>query len=47
MNDAGANAIRQEETITLFSNKNLTIPGHDPLVMTKFRKVAEGVVRIR
>jgi glyoxylase-like metal-dependent hydrolase (beta-lactamase superfamily II) len=32
---------------TLVSNKDLIIPGHDPLVMSRFKKVAEGVVRIR
>jgi glyoxylase-like metal-dependent hydrolase (beta-lactamase superfamily II) len=32
---------------TLVSNKDLIIPGHDPLVMSKFPKVAGGVVRIR
>jgi len=31
----------------LVSNKDLIIPGHDPLVMKRFPKVAEGVVKIR
>lgn len=32
---------------TLVSNPDLIIPGHDPLVMSRFPKVAEGIVRIR
>lgn len=31
----------------LVSNQDLIIPGHDPLVMKRFPKVAEGVVRIK
>jgi len=32
---------------TLVSNPDLIIPGHDPLVMSRFPRVAEGVVRIK
>lgn len=32
---------------TLVSNRDLIIPGHDPLVMSRFPKVAERIVRIR
>lgn len=32
---------------TLVTDTDLIIPGHDPLVLTKFTRVAEGVVRIR
>jgi hypothetical protein len=28
-------------------NISLIIPGHDPLVFSKFPKVAEGIVKIR
>lgn len=31
----------------MVSNPELIIPGHDPQVMQRFQKVAEGVVRIR
>ncbi len=32
---------------TQVSNPDLVIPGHDPLVLTKFIPVATGIVRIR
>jgi glyoxylase-like metal-dependent hydrolase (beta-lactamase superfamily II) len=32
---------------TLVADTNLIIPGHDPLVISKFKQVASGVVRIR
>ncbi len=32
---------------TLVSNTDLIIPGHDPMVMSRFPQVAEGVVRIK
>jgi glyoxylase-like metal-dependent hydrolase (beta-lactamase superfamily II) len=32
---------------SLVSNPDLIIPGHDPLVMSRFPEVAEGIVRIR
>jgi len=32
---------------SLVSDPDLIIPGHDPLVMTRFTRVAEGVVRIK
>jgi hypothetical protein len=31
---------------TLVSNTELIIPGHDELIMSKFPKVADGVVKI-
>lgn len=43
--DAYIQSLRRMKT--LVSNQGLIIPGHDPLVMTRFPKVAEGVVRIK
>ncbi len=31
----------------MVKNIDLIIPGHDPLVFSKFPKVAEGVVKIK
>ncbi len=45
--DANAYITQLKRMKTLVSNKDLIIPGHDPLVMSRFPKVAEGVVRIR
>jgi len=45
--DAAAYTALLKKMKTLVRNKDLIIPGHDPLVMKKFPKVAEGVVRIR
>lgn len=36
-----------ERMRAMVSNVDLVIPGHDPLVMSKFPKVAEDIVRIR
>jgi glyoxylase-like metal-dependent hydrolase (beta-lactamase superfamily II) len=45
--DTAAYTTQLKKMKTLISNKDLIIPGHDPLVMSRFPKVAEGVVRIR
>jgi glyoxylase-like metal-dependent hydrolase (beta-lactamase superfamily II) len=45
--DTSAYVTQLKRMKTLVSNKDLIIPGHDPLVMTRFPKVAEGVVKIR
>lgn len=44
--DAASNLRAQDRMKTLAAKPDLIIPGHDPAVMTKFPKVAEGVVRI-
>lgn len=45
--DPNAYIAQLKKMKTLVSNKELIIPGHDPLVMARFKKVAEGVVKIR
>ncbi|HUV01681.1 MAG TPA: MBL fold metallo-hydrolase [Bacteroidales bacterium] len=45
--DADAYTAQLRKMKTLIPNKDLIIPGHDPLVMHRFPKVAEGVVKIR
>ena len=45
--DAASNLAAQERMLKLASKPRLVIPGHDPLVFTKFETVAPGVVRIR
>ena len=42
--DAKSNLAAQDRMKTLGS---VIVPGHDPAVMTRFSKVAEGVVRVR
>jgi glyoxylase-like metal-dependent hydrolase (beta-lactamase superfamily II) len=44
--DARSNLAAQEKMTTLVKEPRLLVPGHDPTVMTRFPKVAEGVVRI-
>jgi glyoxylase-like metal-dependent hydrolase (beta-lactamase superfamily II) len=44
--DAASNLRAQDRMKTLAAKPGLIIPGHDPLVLTKFAKVADGVVRI-
>jgi glyoxylase-like metal-dependent hydrolase (beta-lactamase superfamily II) len=44
--DAASNLRAQDRMKTLAAKPGLIIPGHDPLVLTKFPKVADGVVRI-
>jgi glyoxylase-like metal-dependent hydrolase (beta-lactamase superfamily II) len=45
--DANAYITQLKRMKRMVNNIDLIIPGHDQLVMTKFPKVAEGVVRIR
>jgi glyoxylase-like metal-dependent hydrolase (beta-lactamase superfamily II) len=44
--DAASNLAAQERMKTLVKDTRLIVPGHDPAVMTRFAKVAEGVVKI-
>jgi glyoxylase-like metal-dependent hydrolase (beta-lactamase superfamily II) len=44
--DAQSNLAAQDKMKTLAKEPRLIVPGHDPAVMTRFPKVAEGVVRI-
>jgi glyoxylase-like metal-dependent hydrolase (beta-lactamase superfamily II) len=43
--DAYAKGLRRMKT--LVSNPDLIIPGHDSLVLSRFTRVADGIVRIR
>jgi glyoxylase-like metal-dependent hydrolase (beta-lactamase superfamily II) len=45
--DAASNLAAQEHMKQLASRAGLIVPGHDPEVMTRFPKVAEGVVEIK
>jgi glyoxylase-like metal-dependent hydrolase (beta-lactamase superfamily II) len=45
--DAAAYIVQLKKMKRMVYNTYLIIPGHDPLVMSRFPKVAEGVVRIR
>lgn len=45
--DAKSNLAAQEHMKQLASSPRLIVPGHDPEVMTRFPKVAEGVVEIK
>ncbi len=45
--DAEAYVHQLQRMKALVSNPDLIIPGHDPLVMSRFPEVAEGIVRIR
>ena len=45
--DANAYIAQLKRMKTLVRNTDLIIPGHDPLVMSRFTQVAKGVVRIR
>jgi glyoxylase-like metal-dependent hydrolase (beta-lactamase superfamily II) len=44
--DAASNLRAQDRMKTLAAKPDLIVPGHDPSVLTKFPKVADGVVRI-
>jgi hypothetical protein len=44
--DAASNLRAQDRMKTLAAKPEFIVPGHDPTVMAKFPKVAEGVVRI-
>ena len=44
--DAKSNLAAQEHMKQIASSTRLIVPGHDPEVMTRFPKVAEGVVAI-
>jgi glyoxylase-like metal-dependent hydrolase (beta-lactamase superfamily II) len=44
--DAKSNLAAQDRMKTIASDPRLIVPGHDPAVMTRFPKVADGVVRI-
>lgn len=44
--DRASNLRAQDRMKTLASRPELIVPGHDPAVLTRFPKVAEGVVRI-
>jgi glyoxylase-like metal-dependent hydrolase (beta-lactamase superfamily II) len=45
--DASSNLAAQEHMKQLASRAGLIVPGHDPEVMTRYPKVAEGVVEIK
>lgn len=45
--DADAYIRQLQRMKEMVSDPGLIIPGHDPLVMTRFPRVAEGVVRIK
>jgi glyoxylase-like metal-dependent hydrolase (beta-lactamase superfamily II) len=45
--DVESNLRAQDRMHQLASNPRLIVPGHDPLVMTRFPEVAPGVVRIQ
>ncbi|HEV2722932.1 MAG TPA: N-acyl homoserine lactonase family protein [Thermoanaerobaculia bacterium] len=45
--DAKSNLAAQEHMKQLASSARLIVPGHDPEVMTRYPKVAEGVVEIK
>jgi glyoxylase-like metal-dependent hydrolase (beta-lactamase superfamily II) len=45
--DTNAYATQLKRMKTLVTDTRLIIPGHDALVLTRFRQVADGVVRIR
>jgi glyoxylase-like metal-dependent hydrolase (beta-lactamase superfamily II) len=45
--DAKSNLAAQEHMKQLASSPRLIVPGHDPAVMTRYPKVAEGVVEIK
>lgn len=45
--DSKAYAKNLQRMKTMVKNIDLIIPGHDPLVFSKFPKVAEGVVKIK
>jgi glyoxylase-like metal-dependent hydrolase (beta-lactamase superfamily II) len=44
--DAKSNLAAQDRMKTIASDPRLIVPGHDPAVMTRFPKVADGVVRV-
>ena len=44
--DAASNLRAQDRMKAIASKPELIVPGHDPAVMTRFPKVADGVVRI-
>jgi glyoxylase-like metal-dependent hydrolase (beta-lactamase superfamily II) len=44
--DAKSNLAAQDRMKTIASSPRLIVPGHDPLVMTRFPRVADNVVRI-
>lgn len=45
--DTASNLAAQDRMVKLATERRLVIPGHDPLVFTRFPVVAPGVVRIR
>jgi glyoxylase-like metal-dependent hydrolase (beta-lactamase superfamily II) len=45
--DAASNLAAQDRMKSLAGNVGSIVPGHDPAVMSRFPRVAEGVVRIR
>jgi len=45
--DATSNLAAQDRMMKIGSRPSLVVPGHDPLVFTRFTAVAPGVVRIR
>jgi glyoxylase-like metal-dependent hydrolase (beta-lactamase superfamily II) len=45
--DAASNLRAQDRMKQLAADARLIVPGHDPAVMTKFREVAPGVVRVQ
>jgi len=45
--DAASNLRAQDRMRQLASKPELIVPGHDPAVMTRFREVAPGVVKIQ
>jgi glyoxylase-like metal-dependent hydrolase (beta-lactamase superfamily II) len=45
--DADSNVKAQDRMKQLAASERLILPGHDPAVMTNFKEVAPGVVRIQ
>jgi glyoxylase-like metal-dependent hydrolase (beta-lactamase superfamily II) len=45
--DAHAYVAQLRRMKTLVADTQLIVPGHDPLVLSRFHQVAKGVVRIR
>ena len=44
--DEKSNLAAQDKMKALVKDARFIVPGHDPLVMTRFKRVADGVVRI-
>jgi glyoxylase-like metal-dependent hydrolase (beta-lactamase superfamily II) len=45
--DAASNLKAQDRIRSLATSPDLIVPGHDPAVFERYRKIADGIVRIR